>query len=57
MAWWMLKAGTVNKTKVAKELGITRQALQQRLKTWVELKLSDGRVMLVNPKQMMEKPE
>ena len=46
----------MNKTKVAKELGITRQALQQRLKTWVELKLSDGRVMLVNPKQMMEKP-
>lgn len=45
----------MNNTQKARKLGITRQAYEKRLKTWVEVIGLDGKRYLVNPKQMMEK--
>lgn len=47
----------MNKTQTAKKHGITRQVLDYRLKNWIELKLECGRVVLVSPVHMMDKPE
>lgn len=52
----MNKVFCTNITQEAKKLGITRQGLHKRLKEWVEVTSSDGKVYLVNPKQMMPKP-